>query len=343
MSAILEVKNLKTKFRTDNGIITVVDGVDFSIKQGETLGIVGESGCGKSVTSLSIMQLLQPNASNEGEIIFQGRDILKLREKELKKLRGNEMAMIFQEPMTSLNPLHTVGKQIEEAIQLHMDLSKRETKERAIAMLKLLGLPRPEEIHGEYPHQLSGGMRQRIMIAMAMACNPKLIIADEPTTALDVTIQAQILDLLRDLKAKSGMSLMLITHDLAVVAEMCDRVIVMYAGQVVEETNVRALFSSPKHPYTKGLIDSIPKFDEETEYLNTIPGTVPMAYQMPKGCRFAPRCSQVKEICFEQVPQLKEIESNHKCRCWLYEEGGEKSGYKESNSRSETIKEVFSN
>ena len=343
MSSILEVKNLKTKFKTDNGFITVVDDVDFSINQGETLGIVGESGCGKSVTSLSIMQLLQPNASNEGEIIFQGKDILKLREKELKKLRGNEMAMIFQEPMTSLNPLHTVGKQIEEAIKLHMNLSKQQTRERAIEMLKLLGMPRPEEIHGEYPHKLSGGMRQRVMIAMAMACNPRLIIADEPTTALDVTIQAQILDLLRDLKAKSGMSLMLITHDLAVVAEMCDRVIVMYAGQVVEETTVRTLFNNPKHPYTKGLMDSIPKFDEETEYLNTIPGTVPLAYQMPNGCRFAPRCSQAIDICYDHVPKLKEIEGNHKCRCWLYEGGGVNNESKGSDTGSKTVEETFSN
>ncbi|MEH7480233.1 ABC transporter ATP-binding protein [Neobacillus drentensis] len=320
MSAILEVKNLKTKFKTDKGTVAVVDGVDFSIKPGETLGVVGESGCGKSVTSLSVMRLLPSNASNEGSITFQGRELISLPEKQMQQVRGNEIAMIFQEPMTSLNPLHTVGKQIEEAIILHMNISKQEAKVRAIMMLKAVGMPRAEEIYGEHPHQLSGGMRQRVMIAMAMACDPKLIIADEPTTALDVTIQAQILDLMRDLKEKTGTSIMLITHDLGVVAEMCDRVIVMYAGQVVEETDVETLFENPKHPYTIGLIDSIPSYEDEKEYLNTIPGSVPLPYEMPKGCRFAPRCSFAKEICHQQAPKLKEIESQHKCRCWLVTE-----------------------
>jgi len=320
MSAILEVKNLKTKFKTDMGTVAVVDGVDFSIKLGETLGVVGESGCGKSVTSLSVMRLLPSNASNEGSITFQGRELISLPEKQMQQVRGNDIAMIFQEPMTSLNPLHTVGKQIEEAVILHMNISKREAKERAVKMLKAVGMPRAEEIYGEHPHQLSGGMRQRVMIAMAMACDPKLIIADEPTTALDVTIQAQILDLMRDLKEKTGTSIMLITHDLGVVAEMCDRVIVMYAGQVVEETDVETLFENPKHPYTIGLIDSIPSYEVETEYLNTIPGSVPLPYEMPKGCRFAPRCSFAKEICHQQAPKLKEIESQHKCRCWLVTE-----------------------
>ncbi len=322
MNAILEVKNLKTKFKTDHGLISVVDGVDFSIQPGETLGVVGESGCGKSVTSLSVMRLLPSNATNEGSISFEGKEILSLPEKAMQQVRGNDIAMIFQEPMTSLNPLHTVGKQIEEVIKLHMNVTKQEAKERAISMLKAVGMPRAEEIYGEYPHQLSGGMRQRVMIAMAMACDPKLIIADEPTTALDVTIQAQILDLMRDLKEKTGTSIMLITHDLGVVAEMCDRVIVMYAGQVVEETDVETLFENPKHPYTQGLIESIPTFEEDKEYLNTIPGSVPLPYQMPKGCRFAARCSQVKAICHEQAPALKEIENNHKCRCWLYTEEG---------------------
>lgn len=320
MSAILEVKNLKTKFKTDKGIVAVVDGVDFSIKPGETLGVVGESGCGKSVTSLSVMRLLPSNASNEGSITFQGRELISLPEKQMQQVRGNDIAMIFQEPMTSLNPLHTVGKQIEEAIILHMNISKQEAKVRAIMMLKAVGMPRAEEIYGEHPHQLSGGMRQRVMIAMAMACDPKLIIADEPTTALDVTIQAQILDLMRDLKEKTGTSIMLITHDLGVVAEMCDRVIVMYAGQVVEETDVDTLFENPKHPYTIGLMDSIPSFEDEKEYLNTIPGSVPLPYEMPKGCRFAPRCSWAKEICHQQAPKLVEIESQHKCRCWLVTE-----------------------
>ncbi|MEH6991480.1 ABC transporter ATP-binding protein [Neobacillus drentensis] len=317
MSAILEVKNLKTKFKTDNGTVAVVDGVDFSIKPGETLGVVGESGCGKSVTSLSVMRLLPSNASNEGSITFQGKELLSLPEKHMQQVRGNDIAMIFQEPMTSLNPLHTVGRQIEEAVILHMNISKQDAKQRAIKMLNAVGMPRAEEIYGEYPHQLSGGMRQRVMIAMAMACDPKLIIADEPTTALDVTIQAQILDLMRDLKDKTGTSIMLITHDLGVVAEMCDRVIVMYAGQVVEETDVQTLFENPKHPYTIGLMDSIPSFEDEKEYLNTIPGSVPLPYEMPEGCRFAPRCSWAKEICHQQAPELMEIESQHKCRCWL--------------------------
>jgi peptide/nickel transport system ATP-binding protein len=320
MSAILEVKNLKTKFKTDYGTVSVVDGVDFSIKPGETLGVVGESGCGKSVTSLSVMRLLPSNASNEGSITFQGKELISLPEKQMQQVRGNDIAMIFQEPMTSLNPLHTVGRQIEEAVILHMNISKQEAKERAIKMLNAVGMPRAQAIYGEYPHQLSGGMRQRVMIAMAMACDPKLIIADEPTTALDVTIQAQILDLMRDLKDKTGTSIMLITHDLGVVAEMCDRVIVMYAGQVVEETDVETLFENPKHPYTKGLIDSIPSFEDEKEYLNTIPGSVPLPYEMPKGCRFAPRCSWAKEICHQQAPELMEIESQHKCRCWLVTE-----------------------
>jgi len=320
MSALLEVKNLRTSFKTDNGIVAVVDGVDFAINPGETLGVVGESGCGKSVTSLSIMRLLPSNARNEGTITFQGNELLSYSEKQMQGVRGNDIAMIFQEPMTSLNPLHTVGKQIEEAILLHMKVSKQEAKQRAIGMLKAVGMPRAEEIYGEHPHQLSGGMRQRVMIAMAMACDPKLIIADEPTTALDVTIQAQILDLMRDLKDKTGTSIMLITHDLGVVAEMCDRVIVMYAGQVVEETDVMTLFENPKHPYTIGLINSIPNFEDEKEYLNTIPGSVPLPYEMPKGCRFAPRCTHVKEICNQQAPQLEEIEQQHKCRCWLYTE-----------------------
>jgi peptide/nickel transport system ATP-binding protein len=321
MTTILEVKQLRTKFRTDHGVVHVVDGVDFEIRAGETLGVVGESGCGKSVTSLSIMRLLPPGGAAEGTIRFNGKNLLELSEKEMQAIRGNEISMIFQEPMTSLNPLHTVGKQIEEAVLLHWKVSKAQAKERAIAMLKAVGMPRAEEIYGEYPHQLSGGMRQRVMIAMAMACDPKLIIADEPTTALDVTIQAQILDLMRDLKEKTGTSIMLITHDLGVVAEMCDRVIVMYAGQVVEETDVETLFEQPKHPYTIGLMNSIPDLEEEQEYLQTIPGAVPLPHQMPKGCRFAPRCSQAMEICHEQPPELLDLDG-HKCRCWLYAEGG---------------------
>jgi len=324
MTTILEVEQLRTRFRTDNGVVSVVDGVDFSIRAGETLGVVGESGCGKSVTSLSIMRLLPPNGNSEGSIRFNGKSVLELSEKDMQRVRGNEIAMIFQEPMTSLNPLHTVGKQIEEAVMLHTKVDHAQAKERAIAMLKAVGMPRAEEIYGEFPHQLSGGMRQRVMIAMAMSCDPQLIIADEPTTALDVTIQAQILDLMRNLKEKTGTSIMLITHDLGVVAEMCDRVIVMYAGQVVEETDVETLFENPKHPYTIGLMNSIPDLEDEREYLETIPGSVPLAHQMPKGCRFAPRCSKAMPICEEKAPELLQLEG-HKCRCWLYAEEGEQA------------------
>ncbi|MEX2104266.1 MAG: ABC transporter ATP-binding protein [Bacilli bacterium] len=322
MADLLEVRNLKTSFKTDNGTVAVVDGVDFVIHQGETVGIVGESGCGKSVTSLSIMRLLGTNGQCEGTVRFKGKELLSLSEKEMQHIRGNDIAMIFQEPMTSLNPLHTVGRQIEETLTIHMKLTKKEMKDRAIAMLKLVGMPRAEEIYAEYPHQLSGGMRQRVMIAMAMACDPKLIIADEPTTALDVTIQAQILDLMRDVKKKTGTSIMLITHDLGVVAEMCDRVIVMYAGNVVEETDVKTLFENPKHPYTIGLINSTPDIEEEREYLETIPGSVPMSHRMPQGCRFAPRCNQVMDICRISPPELLDLDGR-KCRCWLYEKRGE--------------------
>ncbi|MBG9787506.1 MULTISPECIES: ABC transporter ATP-binding protein [Brevibacillus] len=319
MSVILDVQNLVTTFQTDNGKVAVVDGIDFQIKQGETLGVVGESGCGKSVTSLSIMGLLARNGKSEGHIIFNGENLLQLSERNMQKVRGNDIAMIFQEPMTSLNPLHTVGKQIEEAVILHVKIGKTDARTRAIQMLKAVGMPRANEIYDEYPHQLSGGMRQRVMIAMAMACDPKLIIADEPTTALDVTIQAQILNLMQDVKEKTGTSIMLITHDLGVVAEMCDRVIVMYAGQVVEETDVETLFDEPLHPYTVGLMQSIPDLDKEKEYLDTIPGAVPLAHQMPKGCRFSPRCSKVMAICRQEQPPLFEL-PKHKCRCWLYQE-----------------------
>lgn len=320
MSALLEVQNLRTKFKTDYGTVAVVDGVDFTIQPGETLGVVGESGCGKSVTSLTIMGLLPQTGKAEGHIQFNDEDLLTLSDGQMQKIRGNKIAMIFQEPMTSLNPLHTVGRQIEESIRLHLKLDKDRAKQRAIEMLKAVGMPRPTEIYGEYPHQLSGGMRQRVMIAMAMACDPKLIIADEPTTALDVTIQAQILDLMRELKEKTGTSIMLITHDLGVVAEMCDRVIVMYAGQVVEETDVNNLFENPKHPYTIGLISSIPDIEKDQEYLDTIPGSVPLAHQMPQGCRFAARCSKVMDKCHEEQPPLA-AKGNHKCRCWLFTEG----------------------
>ncbi|UOF90722.1 ABC transporter ATP-binding protein [Fodinisporobacter ferrooxydans] len=323
MPAVLEVKNLKTFFKTERGKVPIVSGVDFSIQAGETVGLVGESGCGKSVTSLSIMRLLAKGGISEGSIRFENRELLTLPEKAMQKIRGNEIAMIFQEPMTSLNPLHTIGRQIEEALRLHTNLNKNGTRLRAIQMLKAVGMPRAEEMYKEFPHQLSGGMRQRVMIAMAMACNPKVIIADEPTTALDVTIQAQILDLMRNLKEETGTAILLITHDLGVVAEMCDRVIVMYAGLVVEETAVQTLFEQPKHPYTVGLLRSTPNIDEEKEYLDTIPGAVPMIHEMPKGCRFAPRCSRALDICHESPPQLIDMGGNHKVRCWLYAEGDE--------------------
>jgi peptide/nickel transport system ATP-binding protein len=321
VSSLLEVQNLRTTFKTDHGKVAVVEGVDFAIQPGETLGIVGESGCGKSVTSLTIMGLLPQTGHAEGHIRFNGEDLLTFSEKQMQEIRGNQIAMIFQEPMTSLNPLHTVGRQIEESIRIHQKLNKVKAKHKVIEMLKAVGMPRPEEIYHDYPYQLSGGMRQRVMIAMAMACDPKLIIADEPTTALDVTIQAQILNLMRGLKEKTGTSIMLITHDLGIVAEMCDRVIVMYAGQVVEETDVYTLFDDPRHPYTIGLMNSIPDVEKDLEYLDPIPGSVPLAHQMPQGCRFAARCSKVMDQCLKEQPPLI-AKNNHKCRCWLFTEGG---------------------
>lgn len=318
MTALLEVKNLKTKFINKYSQVTVVDGIDFHIAPGEILGIVGESGCGKSVTSLSIMRLLASNAKISGEINFNGINLLSLNEREMRKVRGNDIAMIFQEPMTSLNPLHSIGKQIMEPLRKHLKISKRDAKEKAIKLLKDVGIPRAEKIFHEYPYQLSGGMRQRVMIAMAMACKPKLIIADEPTTALDVTIQAQILELMNQLQKTNGTAVMLITHDLGVVAEVCHRVVVMYAGQVVEEADVHSLFSDPKHPYTQGLMKSIPSMTEDKERLEAIPGHVPSLSQMPKGCRFAPRCPMAMEICFRKVPSLDNVSENHRSRCWLY-------------------------
>lgn len=318
---LLEISNLKTYFFSDAGQVPAVNGVDLYIHEGETLGVVGESGCGKSVTSLSVMRLLTdtPGRVVDGSISFKGKDLLSLSEKEMRKIRGNEIAMIFQEPMTSLNPVFTIGEQIGEAVKLHLKYNKKDAKNHVINMLKLVGIPRAEEIVNEYPHQLSGGMRQRIMIAMAMACNPTLLIADEPTTALDVTIQAQILDLMKKLKKEKATSIMLITHDLGVVAEMCDRVIVMYAGKVVEEAEVTEIFDNPKHPYTKGLLNSIPKLGQKMERLDSIPGNVPTPANMLKGCKFAPRCSQVMDICKEKDPDLMQVEDGHKCRCFLYQ------------------------
>lgn len=317
---LLEVKNLKTYFYTDDGVVKSVDGVSFSVEKGKTLGIVGESGCGKSITSLSIMQLVEtpPGKIVDGEIIYEGEDLLKKNKEEMRKIRGGQIAMIFQEPMTSLNPVFTVGEQIMEALRIHTDLDKHQAKERAIEMLKLVKIPLAEKRFNEYPHQLSGGMRQRVMIAMALSCNPKLLICDEPTTALDVTIQAQILDLINELKEKLGTSIMMITHDLGVIAEVADDVMVMYAGRVVEYGSADAIYESPKHPYTAGLMDCIPKLsDADDKRLSVIEGMVPSFDQMPKGCAFCPRCTEAKKICAEKMPELVEVDGQ-KVRCFKY-------------------------
>jgi peptide/nickel transport system ATP-binding protein len=323
MPPILEVEHLRTTFAQSGCTLTVVEDVSFSVEAGETLGIVGESGCGKSVTSLSIMRLLGKNAKLDGSVRFAGTDVLRLSEKEMQSIRGNRIAMIFQEPMTALNPLHPIGRQIAEPLRRHLGLSRREGAMRAVHLLKEVGIPRAEEIAAEYPHQLSGGMRQRVMIAMAMACQPQLLIADEPTTALDVTIQAQILELMKKLRREHGTAILLITHDLGVVAEMCHRVVVMYAGQIVEEADVRRLFADPRHPYTIGLLASMPSISGGQERLQAIPGAVPQLHEMPAGCRFAPRCPKAMAICREQVPELFPVSATQKCRCWLYREGGE--------------------
>ena len=315
---LLEIRNLKTYFYTENGVSKAVDGVDLEIYPGETLGVVGESGCGKSVTSLSIMRLIQepPGKIVDGEILFKGRDLARLSQDEMRQIRGNEISMIFQEPMTSLNPVFTIGEQISEAIMLHKKVDKKQAMEESIEMLRKVGIPLPEQRVKEYPHQLSGGMRQRIMIAMALSCNPDLLIADEPTTALDVTIQAQILDLMQDLKKKYKMSIMMITHDLGVVAEVCDRVAVMYAGKVVEYTDVKTLFKNPKHPYTWGLLNSIPRLDKEVDRLPAIPGMVPDSKNFPVGCRYNNRCPFATEKCFKEEPELMEVAEGHRARCW---------------------------
>lgn len=319
---LLDVKNLTTSFFTDDGVATAVDDVSFHINRGETLAMVGESGCGKSVTSLSILRLIPspPGKIVSGQIIFNGEDILAKSTEEMRTIRGNSISMIFQEPMTSLNPVFTCGEQIAEAVELHQKVSHKEAMERAIEMLRLVGIPNPERRVHEYPHQLSGGMRQRVMIAMALSCNPKLLIADEPTTALDVTIQAQILDLMRRLKKEFGMSILLITHDLGVVAEMAERVVVMYAGVIVEEAAVTDLFESPLHPYTHGLLESIPRLDAERKRLHVIEGTVPNLLKLPPGCRFAPRCPHAHERCRVAQPPLVPVGPNRSVACWLHAE-----------------------
>lgn len=317
---LLEVKNLKTYFFTDGGVVKSVDDVSFNVKPGKTLGVVGESGCGKSITSLSIMQLVEtpPGKIVGGEIIYNGENLLNKDKDEMRKIRGGEIAMIFQEPMTSLNPVFTVGQQIMEALMIHTDMDKTKAKERAIEMLKLVRIPLAEKRFNEYPHQLSGGMRQRVMIAMALSCNPKLLICDEPTTALDVTIQAQILDLINELKEKLGTSIMMITHDLGVIAEVADDVMVMYAGKIVEYGTADQIFETPMHPYTHGLMNCIPKLnDEEETRLHVIPGMVPSPNRMPKGCAFCPRCSEAKKICEEKMPELMEV-NGQKVRCFKY-------------------------
>ena len=320
---LLRVEDLVTKFVTEDGVVTAVDGVSFDLYPGETLGIVGESGSGKSVTSLSIMRLIPtpPGRIDSGRVLFGGRDLLALGENEMRQIRGNEISMIFQEPMTSLNPVFTVGDQITEAIRLHQEADPRKARALAIGMLRKVGIPWPEKRIDQYPHQLSGGMRQRVMIAMAISCNPALLIADEPTTALDVTIQAQILDLIRQLRADTGASVMLITHDLGVIAETADRVIVMYASQIVEMGDVQSIFADPLHPYTRGLLSSVPRLDEEVDRLHSIEGVVPSPFETPKGCRFAPRCPLADAECVASLPPLVAAGAGRQVRCIKAGEG----------------------
>ena len=319
---ILDIKNLKTYFKTEKGIVKAVNDVSFSIKKGETVCVVGESGCGKSITALSIMRLVSnDNGFNDGgEIIFEDVDLLKLSNEEIRKIRGKDIAMIFQEPMSSLNPVFTIGYQLSETLILHEGLNKKEAREKSIELLKKVGIPRADEIVDCYPHELSGGMRQRVMIAMALSCNPKILIADEPTTALDVTIQAQILDLMRNLKKDFNTSIMLITHDLGVVAEMADYVVVMYAGKVIEEGQVIEIFKNTCHPYTLGLLKSKPVISERKEELYSIPGQVPNLIDIEDSCYFSSRCEKCMDKCRHSIPPLKDIGNNHKVACWLFED-----------------------
>lgn len=323
-STLLNVQGLKTFFYTEDGIVRAVNGVSFEVKKGEKVAIVGESGSGKSITSFSIMGLLSPPGKIvEGKIYFDGKDLTQLKERDMRLLRGKDMSMVFQEPLTSLNPVFTVGHQISETILIHQKVSKRRAKEIAIEMLERVGMPRADEVYDSYPHSLSGGMRQRVMIAMALSCNPKLLIADEPTTALDVTIQAQILHLMKELSAQYNTSIILITHDLGVVADFVDRVVVMYAGKVVEEADVFTLFEDPKHPYTKGLLNSTPKIHDMKDQLESIDGVVPIPTKMPKGCSFHPRCPYAMDICLQKEPQITTLENGNKISCWLHADRGE--------------------
>ena len=321
-SKLLEVKDLQTYFFTDRGTVKAVDGVSFSVEKGETLGIVGESGSGKSVTAASVMQLVPspPGDIVGGEINFKGENLLDLKMKRIRKIRGNEISMIFQEPMTSLNPVYTIGEQISEVLRLHQGLNKDEALEKSIEMLEKVGIPSPKERVHEHPHQLSGGMRQRVMIAMALACNPELLIADEPTTALDVTIQAQILDLMDELRDEFNTSIILITHNLGVIAEVADKVAVMYGGRIVEQTDTVTLYKDPEHPYTAGLIKSIPKVEGSEGKLKPIKGTVPDPLNFPDGCKFANRCNYAQEKCWAEEPDLEEVKPDHYVRCWRWKE-----------------------
>ncbi len=319
---LLEIRGLKTHFATDDGMVQAVDGVDLAVDRGETLGVVGESGCGKTVTAMSVLKLIAmpPGRIVAGEILWQGRDLVPLAAREMRKIRSKEIGIVFQEPMTSLNPVYTIGEQIAEVVRLHEGLGRRAARDRTIEMLRLVRIPNPERRVRDYPHQFSGGMRQRVMIAMALSCNPKLLIADEPTTALDVTIQAQILDLLAEMKSRLGMAIMLITHAMGVVAETAQRVVVMYAGKVVEEAPVGELFARPRHPYTQGLIRSIPRLDADgarADRLEAIAGVVPSLVDPAPGCRFAPRCRFARQICTAATPPLREIAPGHKVACVL--------------------------
>ena len=320
---LLDIRGLRTQFFTDDGLARAVDGVSYSLEKGETVGVVGESGCGKSVTALSVLRLIPdpPGKIVDGEIIFEGTDLLELSSAEMRRIRGNDISMIFQEPMTSLNPVFTIGNQITEAVRLHQGLNKKDALDKAVEALKLVGIPVPERRVHEYPHQLSGGMRQRAMIAMALSCNPKVLIADEPTTALDVTIEAQILDLMRTLQDELGTAIIMITHDLGVIADIARKVVVMYAGKVVEQAPVERIFASPNHPYTQGLLQSLPRVDKDAsgakQRLQEIPGIVPSLMNLPTGCKFASRCPSVMPQCKEQEPPLEQVAPNHYSACWL--------------------------
>jgi oligopeptide/dipeptide ABC transporter ATP-binding protein len=343
--ALLQVKNLKTYFFTEDGIVKAVDGVDFEVSAGEVLGLVGESGCGKSVTSFSIMRLIGiPGKIVEGEILFSGQDLLKLSEKEMVHMRGNRMSMIFQQPQSSLNPVFKVGDQVAEVFRIHQGMNKEESWRNAVELLRRVGIPDAEKKAHAFPHEMSGGQAQRVMIAMALALNPELLIADEPTTALDVTIQAQILDLMRDLRSTMNTAVILITHDLGVIAEMADRVAVMYGGRIVEQTDIRTLFDNPLHPYTRGLIASIPVLGVVKDKLEVIPGSVPNLVNLPPGCKFAPRCQARIDyqltICTESEPDLIPFEPNHTVRCWLFQDLEEHKAPLKSSAASQNVRNV---